>query len=207
MARRRRHAPAQAHTEEARQRVAIEAARLMSEGGLRDYRHAKLKAAGRLGITDESFLPPNQAIEDALREHQRLFGSGHAATLRALRGTAAEAMAFFGEHEPRLVGAVLDGTADEHSAVCLHLYTEHPEAVLDLLGRHRIPYEELDRRLRLDHQRSDDCPALRFQAGAATVDITLLPYDRLRQAPLDRVTGRPMRRAGLAAVRALLAED
>lgn len=179
----------------------------MSEGGLRDYRQAKLKAAARLGIADEAILPPNQAIDDALREHQRLFsGNSHEATLRALRDTALEAMQFFAGHEPRLVGAVLEGTADTHSAVCLHLYTDHPEAVLDLLGQHRIPYEELDRRLRLDRQRSADFPALRFRAGEATLDITLLPYDRLRQAPLDRVTARPMQRASLAAVRELLGE-
>ncbi|MBN8728016.1 MAG: hypothetical protein J0H15_10000 [Xanthomonadales bacterium] len=201
---RRRSSPAQAHSEEARRRIALEAARLMSESGLRDYRQAKLKAAARLGIADESILPPNQAIEDALREHQRLFGSGREGTLRALRGTAVEAMEFFAGHEPRLVGAVLEGTADEHSAVCLHLYTDQPEAVLDLLGQHRIPYEELDRRLRLDRRRSGDYPALRFRAGEATLDVTLLPYDRLRQAPLDRVTEKPMRRAALAAVRELL---
>jgi hypothetical protein len=60
-----RHAPASTrrvhavtHTEtrtrERRQRLAIEAARLISEGGIRDYHLAKRKAADRLGIHDDA---------------------------------------------------------------------------------------------------------------------------------------------------------
>ena len=55
-----------AATQEVRRRIAVEAARLMSEGGLRDYRHAKEKAAARIGIFDESSLPKNSEVEDAL---------------------------------------------------------------------------------------------------------------------------------------------
>ncbi|MBS0438883.1 MAG: hypothetical protein JSS33_05700, partial [Proteobacteria bacterium] len=40
-----------------RRRVAVEAARLISEHGLRDYHAAKRKAAERLNIRDESSLP------------------------------------------------------------------------------------------------------------------------------------------------------
>ena len=47
---------------------------------------------------------------------------------------------------------------------------------------------------------------MRFDAGDTAIDVTVLPYDLLRQAPLDRVSEKPMRRAGLAAVEALLTE-
>ena len=56
-----------------RLRIAQEAARLMSEHGIRDFHHAKRKAAERLGIADTQSLPRNAEIEQALREHQRLF--------------------------------------------------------------------------------------------------------------------------------------
>ena len=59
-----------------RQRVAQEAARLMSEHGIRDYHQAKLKAAERMGVDDEQALPRNREIEQALRERQRIF-HGH----------------------------------------------------------------------------------------------------------------------------------
>jgi hypothetical protein len=190
---------------ETRRRIAVEAARLISESGLRDYRQAKLKAAARLGIRDETDLPRNDEIEDALREHQRLFhADDHDATLRRMRATACEAMRFLGAHEPRLVGAVLDGSADAHSAVCLHLYTDQPHEVLGRLMEQGIAFEEQTRRLRVDRDTLRDFPALVFGAGGTPIDLTVLPYDLLRQAPFDRISGKPMQRAALQAVEALL---
>lgn len=194
-------------TQEARRRIALEAARLISETGLRDYRQAKQKAAARLGIFDETSLPKNAEIEDALREYQRLFqADDQPRILRERRKAAREAMRFFAVFEPRLVGAVLEGTADAHSAVCLHLYTDHPDAVVGLLQERRIAYDEESRRIRLDRDTARDFPALRFNAGGTPIDLTVLPYDLLRQAPLDRASEKPMRRATAAMVDALLAD-
>src|SRR4029077_5157090 len=58
---------------ENRRRIAVEAARLISEHGIRDYHVAKRRAAERLGIAADTALPKNSEIEEALREHQRLF--------------------------------------------------------------------------------------------------------------------------------------
>ncbi|MGN6518867.1 MAG: hypothetical protein ACTHK2_05530 [Dokdonella sp.] len=194
-------------TQEARRRIALEAARLISETGLRDYRQAKEKAAARLGIFDETCLPKNIEIEDALREYQRLFhAEDQPRILRERREAAREAMRFFAGFEPRLVGAVLEGTADEHSAVCLHLYTDQPNAVMGLLQERRIAYDEESRRIRVDRDTAREYPALRFNAGDTPIDLTVLPYDLLRQAPLDRVSEKPMRRATAAMLEALLQE-
>lgn len=191
-----------------RRRIAQEAARLMSEHGIRDYRRAKLKAAERLGITDEQALPRNQEIEQALREHQRLFqADSQPQRLRQLREAAVEAMRFLARFEPRLVGAVLDGSADAHSAVCLHVYSDDPDAVHRFLHEHGVPYEIQARRLRISHDTQAEYPVLLFTADALPFDLTVLPRDALRQAPLDRVDEKPMRRAGLTALQALLGED
>jgi hypothetical protein len=190
---------------EQRRRIAVEAARLIAEGGLRDYRQAKLKAASRLGIDDDLSLPKNSEIEDALREHQRLFrGDEQPQTLRKLREVALEAMRFFARYEPRLVGPVLEGTADEHSAVCLHLHDDRPHDIALFLREHGIPYEERNRRLRLERDVAVDVPVFLFAADDSAIDLTVLPYDRLRQAPLDRIDEKPMRRATFSAVQALL---
>lgn len=183
----------------------MEAARLITENGLRDFHQAKLKAAERLGLFDDAALPANSEIEEALREHQRLFaGEAHADTLKALRETAREALRFFSRFEPRLVGAVLEGTADEHSAVCLHLYTDLPTAVEAHLLEHGIPFERQTRRLRLDRKTQREFPVLLFTADDAAIDITVLPYDLLRQAPLDRFGDKPMQRASIGSLDALL---
>ena len=190
-----------------RRRVAQEAARLMSEHGIRDYHRAKLKAAERLGIEDAQALPRNQEIEQALREHQRIFlADSQPQLLRERRLAALDAMRFLARFEPRLVGAVLDGTADAHSAVCLHVFSDDPEAVSRHLHDHGVPFDTQTRHLRTSRDDQTEFPVLLFAADGLPFDLTVLPHDALRQAPLDRVDEKPMHRAGLAAVEALLAE-
>ena len=193
--------------QELRRQIALEAARLMSEHGIRDFHLAKRKAAERLGVGEDIGLPKNSEVENALREHQRLFQSDeHPARLRRLREVARDAMRFFVRFQPRLVGAVLDGTADRHSAVCLHLFSDATEEVVAFLEEQGIPYEEQNRRLRTNNDAQREYPVLLFSADEIAIDLTVLPLDAIRQAPLDRVGERPMRRAALAALEELLAE-
>ena len=99
---------AETRTRERRHRLANEAARLMAEGGFRDYHQAKLKAAERLGIHDDASLPRNREIEDALREYQRLFTGGTQwQAVKTRREAALRALEFFTPFSPRLVGPVL----------------------------------------------------------------------------------------------------
>ena len=206
----RQHAAQHAltRTRERRHRLAHEAARLMAEGGIRDYHQAKLKAADRLGIHDDASLPRNREIEDALREYQRLFiGDAQATGLRVRREAALRALEFFAPFEPRLVGPVLDGTADVNAPVALQLYTDDADAVPRFLDERDIPAEARSRRLRLDLQRQYEAPVWLFSAEDLTFDLTVLPLDVLRQAPLSGVDEKPMKRASLAQLGALLAED
>jgi hypothetical protein len=206
----RQHAAQHAltRTRERRHRLAHEAARLMAEGGIRDYHQAKLKAADRLGIHDDASLPRNREIEDALREYQRLFiGDAQATGLRVRREAALRALEFFAPFEPRLVGPVLDGTADANAPVALQLYTDDADAVPRFLDERDIPAEARSRRLRLDLQRQYEAPVWLFSAEDLTFDLTVLPLDVLRQAPLSGVDEKPMKRASLAQLGALLAED
>lgn len=198
----------QRRAQQLRQSVAAEAARLMAEQGIRDFRLAKHKAAERLGLTDEKSLPRNAEIEDALRQHQRLFeGESHQRLLESRRRAALEAMRFFHRFEPRLVGAVLDGTADRHSAVCLHLFCDNPVEVDEFLLGHGIPFETQSRRLRMQRDQWLDFPVYLFAAAETPVDITVMPVDAVRQAPIDRTGERPMARASMAAVERLVAEE
>jgi len=193
---------------ELRRRIALEAARLISESGIRDFAMAKRKAAERLGAFDEGSLPKNIEIEEALREHQRLFQADeHPQLVRALREAAREAMQFFARFDPRLVGAVLEGTADRYSAVCLHLFADTPEEVLLALDEQGIDYTESARRLRMSRDTQVEFPVLQVVRDGTAFDLTIFPRDAIRQAPLDRVDEKPMRRASLAALDELLASE
>ena len=206
MPRARQHAEARAR--ERRTRLAHEAARLMAEGGIRDYRQAKRKAADRLGIHDDASLPRNREIEDALREYQRLFlGDSQVRDLRARREAALRALEFFAIFDPRLVGPVLEGTADARSPVLLQLYSDDADAVPRFLDEAGIPAESRSRRLRLDRSREGEFPAWTFSAEDLAFDLTVLPANALRQAPLSGVDEKPMRRASAAQLRQLLVDE
>jgi len=196
-----------ARLKERRQRLAQEAARLMAEGGLRDYQQAKRKAALRLGITDEASLPRNLEIDEALREYQRLFQPDNSSALRQRREAALQALEFFAGFEPRLVGPVLDGTADARSPVTLHLHSDDADAASRFLEQHGIPAEVRSRRVRLDRERSGEFPVWRFNADQIAFELTVLPHDVLRQAPLSALDQKPLRRASATQLRQLLADD
>lgn len=197
---------AEGHARQLRRRIALEAARLISEHGIRDFQLAKRKAARHVGVDEERCLPRNREIEEALREHQRLFRADRQAqALRTCRESARAVMRFLDKFEPRLVGPVLNGTADTHSPVNLHLFDDSPEQVATYLLDHGIAFETRAHTLRMDRQRSAEFPAFLFSAGDVAVDVTIFPRDALRQAPLDRIDERPQQRASLAALEALLA--
>ncbi len=199
---------AETKTRERRARLAHEAARLIAESGIRDFHQAKLKAAQRLGIHDDASLPRNREIEEALREYQRLFqGDSQSGELRRRRDAALRALEFFTPFDARLVGPVLDGTADAKSPVHLHLYTDDAESVPRFLEDHRIPAETRSRRIRLDRERAIDAPVWLFSAEELSFDLTVLPHAALRQAPLSNIDEKPMRRASAGQLRALLVEE
>jgi len=204
----RAHQHAETRTRERRRRLAHEAARLMAEGGIRDYHQAKRKAADRLGFHDDASLPRNREVEDALREYQRLFlGDSHVDNLRIRREAALRALEFFARFDPRLVGPVLDGTADARSPVMLQLYSDDADAVSRFIDEAGIPAQSRSRRLRLDRTREGEFPTWTFSAEELAFDLTVLPTNALRQAPLSGVDDKPIKRASAAQLRQLLAEE
>src|SRR6187455_1870929 len=167
--------------EDLRRALAQEAARIMSEHGIRDFLTAKRKAAERFGVTDGSVLPKNREIEDALAEYHRLFGgTKHGETLAGQRNAALSAMQMLSDFEPRLVGSVLAGTATEHNDIQLHLFAERAESITFKLMDLGIDHEVVERRVRYGADR--------------VVDATVFPIDGIRQAPVSPVDGKPMRR-------------
>ncbi len=188
--------------------LAQECARLMAEEGVKDFLTAKRKAAGRLGVSKRALLPGNAEIEQALVEYQRLFKANEQPLqLRLLRRTALEAMRFLARFRPRLVGAVLNGTAGPHADVDLHLFADTSEEVALFLLDHAIPFETSERRLRLANGEYANLPVFGFEAGGVDIDLTVFSPGAEREAPRSPVDGRPMRRAGLAEVQALLAGE
>jgi hypothetical protein len=191
----------------ARQVLAQEAARIIVEQGVQDYRVAKRKAAERLGMTERGSLPGNTEIERAVSAHLELFGRDrHVDVLRVLRRAALSAMEMLAPFAPRLVGPVLHGTAAPHSPINLHLFSDSFEQVAMRLDEHRVSYKLYERRLKSRRDCSETYGGFAFVHQEAPVEATVFPVNGVRQAPISPIDGKPMRRADARAVRDLLAE-
>jgi hypothetical protein len=195
----------------ARQLLAQEAARIIVDQGIRDYRIAKTKAAERLGLNDRRSLPGNAEVEMAVSEHLQLFGrEAHSDLLRDLRETALSAMQMLAAHSPRLVGPVLHGTADDHSVVNLHVFADSSELIAGELAGRGFRYQPFERRLRPRRDRKSDpaiYAAFRFEHRETPIEATVFPVDGIRQAPVSPIDGKPMQRADIKAVTALLEDE
>jgi len=191
-----------------RQRLAQEAARVLIESGSRDFAMAKRKAAEHLSAHDTRNLPTNLEIEHALAEYQRLFRSNdQPQTLQRLREVAYEAMRFFGEFQPRLVGPVLSGTADINTAITLHIFSDTYEEVSLLLLNSNIPFENQDKRLRFGHDQYEIYPCIVFFAEQQRIEVVVFPRKKNGLKPLSPIDGKPMQRADIASVEIMLNED
>lgn len=188
-----------------RQRVAQEAARIIVDHGIRDYRLAKQKAADRLGIVGRGALPGNAEVETAVAEHLKIFRrESHAEHLRLMRVAALSAMELLASFTPRLVGPVLAGTADENSAVNLHVFADSPEAVAMELASMGINYRPYERRLKSRRNQVETFAGFEFHHSNSAIQATVFPVDGIRQAPMSPIDGKPMKRAGSHLVQQLL---
>jgi len=192
-------------SERARQVVAQEAARLIIDHGIRDYRVAKQKAAERLGIIGQGSLPGNTEIEAAVSNHLQIFGGdSHNDLLRLMRTAALSAMQLLNDYSPRLVGPVLAGTADENSSVNLHVFADSPEMVAMEIGDMGIQFRPYERRLKTRRGQVETYAGFEFNHQNEMMQATVFPVDGIRQAPMSPIDGKPMRRADKDAVQEML---
>jgi hypothetical protein len=192
-------------TERARLVVAQEAARIIVDQGIRDYRLAKQKAAERLGMNGHGSLPANTEIENAVADHLQIFGGeSHIDLLRLMRTAALSAMELLASYTPRLVGPVLAGTADENSAVNLHVFADSAEVITMEIGDMGIQFKLYERRLKSRRGQIEMYAGFEFRHSNETIQATVFPVDGVRQAPMSPIDGKPMRRVDSDGVQKLL---
>lgn len=187
--------------------IVAEAARIICEERLTDYRLAKQKAAERLGLNAKSQLPENALIQEAVIEYQRLFGGReYAERLGLLRRTAVRAMKLLAEFQPRLVGAVASGATTDAHLVRLHGFADKPEMLDIFLQGRGIPFRTSERRYRYPDGRSESVPTCEFMAGEVGVEVAIFAPEQLRRAPISPHDGVPMKRLDLAQAQRLAEE-
>ena len=181
-----------------RQQLAQEAARIIAEEGIKDFHVAKQKAALRLHAPHTHNLPRNDEIQIALGEYQRLFkADSQPHHLYQLRKTSSQVMALFQRFEPRLVGAVADGSADEYSNIDIHLFTDSSEEITLFLIEEKIAYELGHQNLAMANDKTIELPVYHVSLDNVAIELTVFNLKRLRQAPRNPATGKPMERLNI----------
>ncbi|WP_206951116.1 UDP-N-acetylmuramate--alanine ligase [Trinickia acidisoli] len=193
-----------------REEIAIAAARLIAEEGL-DYASAKRKAArqvvGQPRVAGE-WLPDNDQIEEEIRQYQSLFQADtQPAVLRRLREIALDWMKRLVAFNPYLTGAVLNGTAGEHSDIHLQVFCDNPKEVAIYLLNASVQYDVSETR---HFGGRGDVETLSFlwrgtrDEAPVGVHVALYDADDLRGAVRADSRGRAAR-ASTEALEALLA--
>jgi hypothetical protein len=189
-------------------RLVHEAARIMCEERLVDYRLAKQKAAQRLGMGPKAPMPSNGEIQAAVIEYQRLFGGrDYSRRLQQMRLTAIQAMQLLNQFRPRLVGAAATGAAHAGHRIQLHGFTDTPEQLDFFLHDRGIPFAIGERRYRFPDGAVEDVPMISFMAGEFGIDVAIFRETELRRAPLSPADGLAMKRLDIASVERLAAES
>ncbi|SAL18892.1 UDP-N-acetylmuramate--alanine ligase [Caballeronia terrestris] len=192
-----------------REEIAIAAARMIAEDGL-DYSTAKRKAAkqvvGETKVGGE-WLPDNDQIEEEIREYQSLFQSDtQPVVLRRMREVALDWMLRLEQFSPYLTGAVLNGTAGEHSDIHLQCFCDNPKEVAIYLLNANVQYDVSETRHFAGRGYVETLSFLNRPTRAEEpmgIHIALYDTNDLRGAVRADGRGRQAR-ANASAVRALL---
>jgi hypothetical protein len=187
-----------------RSRIAHLAARIMAEDGVEDYATAKRKAARQAGIPDTRQLPTNDEVDEALRVHQALYiGDAHAQSVRELREQALGVMRELERFNPYLTGSVLSGNAGKYADINLQLYTDSAKALEIYFIDRDIAYRGGQVRLYVGEE-PRMVPTYTIDDDGIEVEVVVLGLDDVRHPVRTSPDGKPIERARLAQVEALL---
>jgi hypothetical protein len=190
-----------------RAEIAAAAARMIAQDGA-DYGTAKRKAAkqilGSVKVRGD-WLPDNAQIEDELRLYNELFfADSQPARLLHLRKMALALMEEFAPFNPFLTGAVLNGTAGEHSDIHLQLFAESPKDVEIFMVNQKIAFEVSE--APPGRARNQPVEVLSFIWQDEGVHLALYDLDDLRRIARSKSGGKS-ERADAAELQALITES
>jgi len=187
-----------------RERIAHLAARIMAEDGVDDFGYAKRKAARQAGARDARAMPDNKEIEEALAVYRQIYRrTEHEDVLRSLRERALTIMRSLERFSPYLTGSVLTGVAGKYSDIEIHLFADSAKEVEMYLLNRGIRYRASQSRLHVNRTEKL-LPSFSFDVDGTEVQLTVLDRHDVRQTLRSSSMGRPLQRAPVNAVEALL---
>ena len=191
-------------TSQARRKVRYEAARIMVEEGVRDYKKAKQKACSRVGIQGGKAVPSNLEIEDSLSEQLQIFrGESTEHLSQRYLNIARDMMETLSVYSPALTGAALSGNITTARPIELQVFADTFEEVRFALEHHYKRMRVIQKRLRFARSGFANITGLELDSKGVMMEILVFqPQDPY--PPLSPATGKPVFRGSLKKVRRLI---
>ena len=201
------------NTDQLRQLIAQQAARMMAEDGINDFAYAKKKAGKQLGVTESSVLPTNAEIEEEVRLYHNIYNADEQPLeLAKLRKAALTTMQIFERFSPHLTGSVLDGTAGKFSQTSIHLFADSAKDVEMFLLNQQIPFESCEKSFRISDKFSKDkkdkvrktVPVFTLETELGLQKLSVFDVDDIRVVVKRAVDGSNAERADISDLQTLL---
>ena len=201
------------NTDQLRQLIAQQAARMMAEDGINDFAYAKKKAGKQLGVTESSVLPTNAEIEEEVRLYHNIYNADEQPLeLAKLRKAALMTMQIFERFSPHLTGSVLDGTAGKFSQTNIHLFADSAKDVEMFLLNQQIPFESSEKSFRISDKPSKDkkekvrktVPVFTLETELGLQKLSVFDVDDMRVAVKRTADGSNADRADISDLQALI---
>ncbi|HMC64111.1 MAG TPA: HD domain-containing protein, partial [Gemmataceae bacterium] len=181
-----------------RQAIAFEAARLMYERIESEYYTAKRKAAKRLsrrGVKPED-LPSNFEIREQIQVFARIHeGDQRTAHLRDMRLEALKLMRLLRAFKPRLIGSVMTGHVRKGSDIDIHVFTDSPALVADLLQNEGYQFD-VERKQVVKHGEARVFTHIHVY-DRFNFELTVYSEDKAHYVFRSSVTGKAIERASV----------
>lgn len=183
-------------------RFAEEAARFMAAGSEDEYLHAKERAMLMLGLSPQTRLPSNKKIRTWVRRitEEELGPDEVSRRLAKMREIACAIMSVIENADPFLIGSTLSGEIRLTSDIDMHAYSDDFEELISLLAE--WGYDQIE--VELVENRKGSFVHLKWIEEEYPVEITIYPWSERDRILMSSVTGRPMKRADIIAVRRLV---
>tara|TARA_B100000927_G_scaffold262316_1_gene233133 strand:+ start:191 stop:796 length:606 start_codon:yes stop_codon:yes gene_type:complete len=185
--------------------LAQESAKIIVSQGIENFSAAKNKAAKNLNIENLGCLPSNYEIEKCLKEHYQLFiPVTHTEYIELMRSTAIEIMDLFVDFQAYVVGPVVSGTASSSSSINIHLGSEDIYNVTQILDKNEIKYKFFDKKIKFNKKVNKVFCGLSLLYGNMIIEIVIFNSRDIKQRPLSRIDGKPIKRLKISSLKKLI---
>lgn len=190
-----------------RRQICYEAARAMYFRHESEYYRAKMKAAKRIckGWVKPADLPSNAEIRDEIQSFARLHeGSQRTDNLQQMRLVALRIMRLLDRFRPRLIGSTLTGHIRQGSDIDIHVFSESIEAITMALDEQLLFYDVERKRVRKDGE--ERIYTHIHLKDTFPIELTVYTPNFVNHVFKSSITGKPIERASLSQLEALLQE-